>query len=452
MKPSARGELEITDLNQLYLEEGSLHVERLGRGCAWLDAGMPDSLLQAATFVQTIQDRQGMLVGCPEEVAFRMGYIDAAGLRARPRAWARRSWGGCCWNWPTGCTHEGRTPAHPRRDPRHAAALRRHRGFFSEVFNAARFAAAGIDLPFVQDNQSLSRERGVVRGLHCQVAPHPQGKLVRCVKGAIWDVAVDARDGSATYGQWAAAELSAENWSQLWVPPGFLHGFCTLEPDTEVLYKVTDRYDREAERGVVWDDPDLALPWPIAPGAAVLSDKDVMLPRFGAKGLFSLCGPGTILVTGGAGQLATLLAAEGGDAVHRVGRPEFDFDRPDTIAAAVRRRRPPAGGQRRRLDRRGRRGAEPDAAMRANRDGPAALARLCAGRRRAADPRLDRLRVRRRQGRALRRDRRAQPDRRLRRTKLAGEQAVLAGLPRGAWCCAPPGSTRRSARTSCRPC
>ena len=162
-----------------------------------------------------------------------------------------------------------------------------HRGFFSEVFNVERFAAAGIDVPFIQDNQSLSRERGVVRGLHCQVAPHPQGKLVRCVKGAIWDVAVDAREGSPTYGQWAAAELSAENWAQLWVPAGFLHGFCTLQPDTEVLYKVTDRYSKESERGVIWNDPGLALPWPITPDEAVLSDKDVVLPGFeAARGWF----------------------------------------------------------------------------------------------------------------------------------------------------------------------
>ena len=161
------------------------------------------------------------------------------------------------------------------------------RGFFSEVFNAERFAAAGIDLPFMQDNQSLSREVGVIRGLHCQVGPHPQGKLVRCVRGAIWDVAVDAREGSATYGQWAAAELSAENWAQLWVPPGFLHGFCTLEPDTEVLYKVTDRYAKECERGVIWNDPDLALPWPVPPGGPVLSDKDQVLPRLkDSRGLF----------------------------------------------------------------------------------------------------------------------------------------------------------------------
>ena len=164
-----------------------------------------------------------------------------------------------------------------------------NRGFFSEVFNAERCTAAGIEGPFIQDNQSLSTQRGVIRGLHCQIAPYPQGKLVRVLKGAIWDVAVDAREGSPTYGQWAAAELSAENWSQLWIPAGFLHGFCTLQPDTEVLYKVTGRYSKESERGVIWNDPDLALPWPIKPEEAVLSDKDQVLPRFAdARGLFTL--------------------------------------------------------------------------------------------------------------------------------------------------------------------
>jgi dTDP-4-dehydrorhamnose 3,5-epimerase len=158
------------------------------------------------------------------------------------------------------------------------------RGFFSEVWNQARFEAAGIEGSFVQDNHSLSRERGVVRGLHCQVEPHAQGKLVRCVRGAIWDVAVDARKASPTFGQWVAAELSADNWQQLWIPAGFLHGFCTLEPDTEVLYKVTGLYDREAERGVIWNDPTLALPWPIEAGQAVLSEKDRQLPGWAETG------------------------------------------------------------------------------------------------------------------------------------------------------------------------
>jgi dTDP-4-dehydrorhamnose 3,5-epimerase len=153
------------------------------------------------------------------------------------------------------------------------------RGFFSETFNAPRLAEAGIDVNFMQDNHSLSVPKGVVRGLHCQIAPMVQGKLERVVRGAIWDVAVDIRRGSPTYGQHVAAELSAENWAQLWIPGGFLHGFCTLQPDTEVIYKVTAGWSRDAERGVIWNDPDLALPWPVAASEAVLSDKDATLPR-----------------------------------------------------------------------------------------------------------------------------------------------------------------------------
>jgi dTDP-4-dehydrorhamnose 3,5-epimerase len=153
------------------------------------------------------------------------------------------------------------------------------RGFFSEVYNAHRFAEAGVEAHFVQDNQSLSARKGTLRGLHCQIEPNVQGKLVRCVRGAIWDVAVDIRHGSPTYGRHVAAVLSAENWSQLWVPGGFLHGFCTLEPDTEVIYKVTAGYDRGAERGVIWNDPDLNIAWPVGAGEVVLSDKDTVLPR-----------------------------------------------------------------------------------------------------------------------------------------------------------------------------
>ena len=151
------------------------------------------------------------------------------------------------------------------------------RGFFSETWNAARYAEHGMPERFVQDNHSLSATPGTLRGLHCQVAPSVQGKLVRVVRGAVWDVAVDIRVGSPTYGKHVGAELSAANWAQLWIPGGFLHGFCTLVADTEVIYKVDAPYDRAAERGVIWDDPDLAVAWPVA--AAVLSDKDRMLPR-----------------------------------------------------------------------------------------------------------------------------------------------------------------------------
>jgi len=151
-------------------------------------------------------------------------------------------------------------------------------GFFSETYSARRYREIGITTAFVQDNHSLSAHAGVVRGLHCQIAPSVQGKLVRVVKGAVWDVAVDIRHGSPTYGRYAAAELSAANWRQMWVPGGFLHGFCTLEPDTEVIYKVTADYDPAAERGVIWNDPALALPWPVSAGEAVLSGKDAALP------------------------------------------------------------------------------------------------------------------------------------------------------------------------------
>ncbi len=152
------------------------------------------------------------------------------------------------------------------------------RGFFSETWSERRYAAAGIAGPFVQDNHSLSAAVGTVRGLHAQIGPNAQGKLVRVVQGAIWDVAVDIRQGSPTYGRHVAAELSRENWRQMWVPVGFLHGFCTLLPDSEVVYKVTAPYDQEAERGVMWDDPDLAIPWPVR-GEGLLSEKDRVLPR-----------------------------------------------------------------------------------------------------------------------------------------------------------------------------
>ncbi len=154
------------------------------------------------------------------------------------------------------------------------------RGFFSETWNQERFAAAGVPGPFIQDNHAVSTERGVVRGLHLQIGPNAQGKLVRVVRGSIWDVAVDVRHGSPTFGQCAGAEISADNWAQIWVPPGFLHGYCTLTDDTEVIYKVTAPYDRSAERGVIWNDPVLAVPWPVSAAEAILSDKDKLLPPF----------------------------------------------------------------------------------------------------------------------------------------------------------------------------
>ncbi len=154
-----------------------------------------------------------------------------------------------------------------------------NRGFFSETFRADRYAEAGIAGPFVQDNHSLSAEVGTLRGLHFQIAPSAQGKLVRCTAGRILDVAVDIRVGSPTFGQHVSAELTAEGGEQFWVPVGFAHAFVTLAPDTEVQYKVTSYYDPNADRGLAWDDPDLGIDWGLGGKAPVLSDKDRKHPR-----------------------------------------------------------------------------------------------------------------------------------------------------------------------------
>ena len=153
------------------------------------------------------------------------------------------------------------------------------RGFFSETYNKAAFSDHGIDLDFVQDNHSMSQPVGVLRGLHFQTNPFAQDKLVRVVKGRIFDVAVDIRHGSPTFGKWVGAEISAEAWNQILVPVGFAHGFVTLEPDTEVIYKVTAPYSPENDKGLAWDDPAIGIDWPLKGAAPTLSDKDTKHPR-----------------------------------------------------------------------------------------------------------------------------------------------------------------------------
>lgn len=151
------------------------------------------------------------------------------------------------------------------------------RAYFSEVFKDSWFRENVADVAFVQDNESLSAQRGTVRGLHFQLAPFAQGKLVRCLRGALLDVAVDIRHGSPTYGKWVSAELSPENGSQLWVPAGFAHGFVTLQPNTIISYKVTAPYSAEHDHGVRWDDADIGIVWPQMHGY-VLSEKDYKQP------------------------------------------------------------------------------------------------------------------------------------------------------------------------------
>lgn len=155
------------------------------------------------------------------------------------------------------------------------------RGFFSETYNRAAFREIGVVCEFIQDNHSLSRDRGTIRGLHFQIAPFAQAKLVRVLRGAICDVAVDIRRASPTYGRSVAVTLSAENGRQLFVPAGFAHGFCTLEPDTEVFYKVDAAYSREHERGLRWNDPALGILWPVAEAEASLIERDRLLPLLG---------------------------------------------------------------------------------------------------------------------------------------------------------------------------
>lgn len=173
--------------------------------------------------------------------------------------------------------HEGRLPGIKLIEP---VVFEDNRGFFLESYNAERFNGQGISAIFIQDNHSLSTEIGVIRGMHYQIGPKAQTKLVRVTAGAIFDVVVDIRHGSPTFGQWEAFELSAANKRQLLVPQGFAHGFCTLMPNTEVMYKVDCFYSAEHDRGIAWDDPLIGIQWPtISP---ILSAKDTQHPSLGA--------------------------------------------------------------------------------------------------------------------------------------------------------------------------
>lgn len=152
------------------------------------------------------------------------------------------------------------------------------RGWFTETWNAQAMAKAGLDIAFVQDNHSFSAQTETLRGLHFQAPPHAQHKLVRCTRGAIWDVAVDIRRGSPTYGRWTGVELTADNGLQLFVPQGFLHGFVTRQPDTEVQYKCSDIYAPACDGGVRWDDPQIGIDWGLGDVTPTLSDKDRVAP------------------------------------------------------------------------------------------------------------------------------------------------------------------------------
>ena len=249
----------------------------MGRGYAWLDTGTHDSLLEAGQFIATLEKRQGLKVACPEEIACRSGWIDAAQLEALAAPLLKNGYGAvpaarCCASRCSDADHR------PRRLPDvlilEPNVFGDERGFFLESFNQRAFnAAIGQAVDFVQDNHSRSA-RGVLRGLHYQLPPHAQGKLVRVTAGRVFDVAVDMRRSSPRSATGSGVELSAENHRQLWIPPGFAHGFLVLSDSADFLYKTTDYYAPSSERAISWDDTDLAIAWPDLGTAPTVSAKD----------------------------------------------------------------------------------------------------------------------------------------------------------------------------------
>ena len=306
IKPSARGELEITDVNRAYLEKKELSVEIMGRGFAWLDTGTHDSLLDAAGFIATLQKRQGLMVACPEEIAYRQGWISAETVQKVADQLKKNSYG----QYLNRILHP---LAYPANDNSKDIAMTTdsnsnlqvtptaipdvlilepkvfgdNRGWFTESFNANDFAkATNLTVEFVQDNHSFSRQ-WTLRGLHYQLK-HTQGKLVRVTTGSVFDVAVDLRKDSSTFGKWIGVELSSENRKQMWVPPGFAHGFLVLSETAEFLYKTTDYYDPISEACLSWSDSSIGIEWPIPLGKkALLNAKDAACLAWDAAPKFS---------------------------------------------------------------------------------------------------------------------------------------------------------------------
>ena len=257
IKPSARGELEITTVNQTFLRDEELKVQLLGRGFAWLDTGTHDSLSEASTFVEVIEKRQGLKIACPEEIAYKKGWIDARKLRDLAVPMAMKV---------IKTSISDVVILEPR-------VFGDERGYFFESFSQREFNEQVAEVTFVQDNESKS-SYGVVRGLHYQLPPYTQAKLVRVVEGEVLDVVVDLRKNSATFGKHVAVVLSGENKRQFFIPKGFAHGFAVLSPQAVFQYKCDNYYAPQYESGIQFDDPALGIDWKIPEAEMILSAKD----------------------------------------------------------------------------------------------------------------------------------------------------------------------------------
>ena len=283
---SKRGELEITDLNVEYLKKNQLKVKTLDRGVAWLDTGTAESLLEASNFIETVQHRQGIEIGCIEEVSYQNGFITLAQLEKLAQNLNKTEYGEYLIDFverekkknvvvkPTAKFTKTEIPDVIIFEP---AVFADSRGYFMETYNEKLLTDNGITNKFVQDNQSKST-KGVLRGLHYQMEPYAQAKLVRVTKGKVLDVAVDIRKGSPTFGKYVSVELSEENKRQLFIPRGFAHGFIVLSDEAEFSYKCDNLYNKESEAGLLYNDPSVNIDWKISTENLIISDKDKVWP------------------------------------------------------------------------------------------------------------------------------------------------------------------------------